>query len=262
MDKQKQQLISALQKNRLAHALLFVSESAEEILPFTESFIQLLLCDNNKVGESCNVCRSCLLFKANNHPNIVRLQTDEENKTIKIDQIRNCIEVLQHTTVIGHRKIVLISLAEQMNMAASNALLKTLEEPVGETIFILITQKIHSLPATIKSRCQKVYFPTAKKYEIAEEFNKKITALFNKEILLSDFITWSLKQYSLKQNLNFIFQLIVELAKNNYQNNKSNDKLFHAYDLLLSTEKTLLENIHLNEQLVMENLLIEILNQN
>ncbi len=262
MNKQWQQLISFLQKDRLPHALLFVSDSAQIVLSFAEDFIQLLLCEQNKTGQSCNACRSCLLIKADTHPNIIRIKTLEEKETIKIDQIRDCIEALQHTAVIGHRKVVLISLAEQMNVAASNALLKTLEEPIGDTFFILITQNIHALLPTIKSRCQKINFPATLKIEVPEEFYKKFNLFFNKELSLSDFVTWCLKQYNLKQNLNYLFQIFFDLAKKNYQHNLTNHNIFKSYDQLISIEKTLLENVHLNEQLVMENLLIEILNKN
>lgn len=257
MNKQWQQLVTAIQKNRLPHALLFVSESPKTILPFAEDFMQLLLCEHNKTGKTCNVCRSCFLFKSATHPNIIRLQTAEEKETIKVDQIRACVQALQNTAVIGHRKIVLISLAEQMNTAASNALLKTLEEPIGETIFILITQRIHSLLATIRSRCQKIYFPSSMIIDISEEFTKKLDLVYTKETSIPDFSSWCLKQYALKKSLSFIFQWLFITAKKNQQNKLSNEKIFHCYDLLLATEKTLLENVHLNEQLVLENLLIE-----
>jgi len=104
----------------------------------------------------CGECGSCQWLKADTHPNYVYISTDEENKKqnakIKIEKIRDLLPFVQQT-VDGWRVIV-IEPAEALNIASSNALLKTLEEPGENIVIILLADHYLKLPATIRSRLQ------------------------------------------------------------------------------------------------------------
>jgi hypothetical protein len=122
---------------------------------------------------ACSRCKSCAMFQSNNHPDFFLIQPLQQSEgssstsksgAIKIEQIRELIDDIGNTAHQGGRQIVVINPAEKMNIAAANALLKTLEEPVNAaTIIILVSAQPALLPPTILSRCQKVEFKTPEK---------------------------------------------------------------------------------------------------
>jgi len=121
-----------------------------------------LLCpspqNNPQTGqiEPCQTCRSCQLFNSGNHPDFNHITTPEGKKVIPVDNIRELIQWSVLSSQLGGKKIILIEPAEAMNPNASNSLLKTLEEPVSNTIIILLTNKKQALLPTIRSRCQTI----------------------------------------------------------------------------------------------------------
>jgi DNA polymerase-3 subunit delta' len=112
----------------------------------------------NHLGES-NLCRACQLFKAQTHPDFMPILPEGLSQTIKIEQIRALNAFVFQTSHFDGYRVVLMESADRMNQSAANALLKTLEEPPAQIIFILITDNVHSIPATIRSRCEKILFP-------------------------------------------------------------------------------------------------------
>ncbi len=106
--------------------------------------------------EPCGACLSCRKMIDHNHPDFSIVEPD--GNTIKVDQIRAMEEKIIFKPLEGPRKIILIDPADKMNIAAANSLLKTLEEPPSHAMIILIASRPASLPETILSRCQKVYF--------------------------------------------------------------------------------------------------------
>ncbi|ARU57334.1 DNA polymerase III, delta'' subunit [Oleiphilus messinensis] len=106
----------------------------------------------------CQQCKSCLLFAGETHPDYVVAQPEEDSTIIKIDQIRQLEPVIAQSAQVGARKVIIITPAEAMNTNASNAVLKSLEEPSEHTLFILVTHRTGQLLPTIRSRCQTVRF--------------------------------------------------------------------------------------------------------
>jgi DNA polymerase-3 subunit delta' len=155
-NQQWQQLLSRYQSNRLPHALLFAGAQGLGKFQLAEKFAQLLLCESSN-QTACNSCHSCQWLQAQTHPDWFCLTPEEEGKAIKIEQVRELQESLNQTSH-GHYKVVLIDPAEAMNRAAANALLKTLEEPPGQVIFLLISNQANLIPATVRSRCQILRF--------------------------------------------------------------------------------------------------------
>ncbi len=92
------------------------------------------------------------------HPDLRWLSLLEEKKTIGIDQIRGLIDELNLTSYQGLGKVAVIEPANDMTVDAANSLLKTLEEPPGDTLLILIADRVGKLPATIFSRCERIDF--------------------------------------------------------------------------------------------------------
>jgi len=168
---QWQQLVSRKQRGQLPHAILLSGAEGLGKHQFAEQFAESMLCHNNGVnGEACGECRGCLLVKAGSHPDIKRIEPEEAGKAIKIDQIRALTSFTVLNAQFDHGyKVILIGPAENMNRAAANSLLKTLEEPTKNTIIILLTSAPQRLLATILSRCQRINF-IAPSYTIATEW--------------------------------------------------------------------------------------------
>lgn len=150
-------LENAYRQNRLSHAYLLSGVSNTDKTQFARDFAGFLLCESNASG-ACGDCRSCHLMLANHHPDFLLIEPYEKNHAIKIDQVRALSEKVTKTAHAGHYRVVIITPADAMPMAAANALLKTLEEPVGKTIIFLVEEQAGLLPPTILSRCQKIIF--------------------------------------------------------------------------------------------------------
>jgi DNA polymerase-3 subunit delta' len=151
----------ARKDQRLPHALLLTGAPGVGKGLFAEKLSQLFLCDSDGDNENpCGVCQSCRLFQAGTHPSYTRIEPEEPGKAIKIDVIREYTGKEFLTSRAGGYKITIIEPADAMNNAASNSLLKTLEEPVSNTLIVLVSSSPGKLPATIRSRCQIFNFPS------------------------------------------------------------------------------------------------------
>jgi DNA polymerase-3 subunit delta' len=145
--------------DRLPHALLLAGPAGLGKLIFARRLAQALLCESPDAGgDACGQCRGCRLFQAGSHPDYHSAQPAEEGKVIKIDQIRDLCAFLGYTPQYGGYKIALLEPADQLNINAANSLLKTLEEPPGDCLLLLVTAQPARLPATVRSRCQVLPF--------------------------------------------------------------------------------------------------------
>ena len=147
--------IQRLETDKLAHALMIEGPSGVGKTDLARAMIARLLCREDQ-ALACGVCRSCQLLAGAAHPDYFDLQPEEESKVIKVDQVRALIGKLDLTTSISERKVAFIHPADVMNGAAANALLKSLEEPAGNTVLILVSDNPGRLPVTIRSRCQSI----------------------------------------------------------------------------------------------------------
>jgi len=171
-----------LLRARLPHAILFHGEAGIGKSDFIEAFAQSLLCENVRGdGHACGACASCGWFTQHNHPDYRRVRPEaledepaadgEEgadadggkkaksaktpSKEIKIEQIRNLADFMNISTHRQGLRVVVLYPAEALNTPASNALLKTLEEPPPGTVFLLASNSLDRLLPTILSRCRK-----------------------------------------------------------------------------------------------------------
>lgn len=144
---------------RLPHALLCSGAAGLGKRQFAERLAQTLLCQAPASdGSPCTRCRSCQLVQAGSHPDYSRVGPAADSKLIKVDQVRELCAFLGYTSRLGGYKIALLTPAEQMNPAAANSLLKTLEEPPSDSLLLLVTTAPSRLPATVRSRCQPLVF--------------------------------------------------------------------------------------------------------
>ncbi|WP_053380781.1 DNA polymerase III subunit delta' [Nitrospira moscoviensis] len=156
-------LQAALRNQRLAHAYLFHGDTGIGKHLTATRLVQTLYCERPPASgdpDSCGSCRACQQVAARTHPDYTVIEPDPELATpqIKIEQVRDIEQQFVYRPLMGERKVCLIDRADCMTIGAANALLKTLEEPPGHGLFILITGRPHALPITIRSRCQSLRF--------------------------------------------------------------------------------------------------------
>ncbi|WP_372880627.1 DNA polymerase III subunit delta' [Psychromonas sp.] len=152
------QLTATYQRGRFAHGLLFTGCAGVGKFTLARHLAKYLLC-TNKQSEACNQCHSCSLFAAQNHLDFHLLQ-NEENKAIGIEHVRNLIATLNERPHLGANKVVIIKNANLLTVPAANALLKTLEEPQGNSYLILLSRTHHQLMPTLLSRIQHTHLHT------------------------------------------------------------------------------------------------------
>jgi len=172
-------------RQRLPHAILFHGAAGIGKADFIERFAQGLLCEAVRPdGHACGQCASCGWFAQHNHPDYRRVRpealedeppegeegegdggkkaaksTKTPSKEIKIEQIRSLADFMNVSTHRAGLRVVVLYPAEALNMPASNALLKTLEEPPPGTVFLLASNSLDRLLPTILSRCRKFAMP-------------------------------------------------------------------------------------------------------
>ena len=151
-----EQLMRSAQAGRIVHALLFCGPHGTGKKTMAELFAQAVLCRGGAGERPCGLCDACKKCLNRSHPDVHHVAP--EKNTIKVDQIRGLIEKLNLASYEGGKKIAIIDRADSMNESAQNALLKTLENPTGDTLFFLLTDTPGALLPTIVSRCLQLRF--------------------------------------------------------------------------------------------------------
>lgn len=173
------------QDDRFTHAWLIHGEEGIGKFQFAHAAASVMLCENRKVVyEACGECQACRWVALNHHPDLrivvpdamyedlgiapsegVEPSTSDATKSlssqIRVPQIRE-LEQKNFFTLTSHRggpKILIIYPAERLNLESANAILKILEEPLGDTRFLLVSNGIRKLLPTIISRCQRLHLP-------------------------------------------------------------------------------------------------------
>ena len=198
----KNHLQKSAENGRIPHAQLFVGKEGSGTLPMAIAYAQFLLCNFSDDVEACNLkCNNLqhpdLHFtfpvtttdsvKKNAVSNLFLedwrtfikeqpygglfnwlQQIGVENKQgiIGVDEAEEVVKKLQLKSYEGGFKVMIIWMAEKMNIAAANKLLKLIEEPPNKTVFILITENEEQIINTIKSRCQALHFPVLSEQDI------------------------------------------------------------------------------------------------
>jgi len=174
-------LILLYKKESLPSSLLFIGPQGVGKYNLSLEFAKLLLCEYQNTYP-CGRCSDCLLVEKNMHPDLFVI--DQLYKNISIDVSREIIKRTNLRPFRGRRKIFIIRDASNLTPEAGNSLLKILEEPPLNCLFILITSKEHLILPTIISRCWRIYFPFIRKdllyrYITARLPSSKIEKIFS-----------------------------------------------------------------------------------
>jgi len=149
-------LTQVLRKRSIPHALLFTGIDGIGKRKTAVAVGMSLNCLNPRGVSACGECLSCHKAISGVHPDIITVKP--EGAFIKIDQIRTLSRELRFAPLEGNQRIVIINDAQAMNLEASNAILKILEEPPKNTILVLTAGQTTDLLPTIVSRCQQIAF--------------------------------------------------------------------------------------------------------
>jgi DNA polymerase-3 subunit delta' len=161
-----------IEAETLPHALLAAGPESIGKQHFLRSLAATLLCDQPSAGLACGACRACNLIAAGSHPDLLVVETAEDSRVIKIDQVRQLIDFALKTPTLAAQKLILLGPAEAMNANAANALLKCLEEPSATTQILLYSHHPSALPATVRSRCQTLAMSPPQPQQSLEWLNK------------------------------------------------------------------------------------------
>jgi len=143
----------SIEMGRVSHAYLFSGIEGCGKRKTALAFVQAVFCGRE---EACGVCSSCRKVAGGQHPDLHMLEPD--GAFIKIDQVRGLQKELSYRPFEAPKKACIIDGAEKLNLSSGNALLKTLEEPPGNALMILVTPARSAVLQTILSRCQTLDF--------------------------------------------------------------------------------------------------------
>jgi len=181
--KQWQQVRQQYEQHRLPHALLLTGSPGLGKQAFGKALAALVLCEKPS-DQACGQCRQCRLFEHHTHPDYFLIEPQEKSRMIKIDQVRTLIQALTQTPQIAQYQVAILHPLDALNIKAANALLKMLEEPPGNVIFILVADSLGTVPITILSRCQALHFYLEEKTQAAAWLSEALPEAGQADLLL------------------------------------------------------------------------------
>jgi DNA polymerase III subunit delta' len=149
---------AGLAAHRLAHAYLVVAPPRAEGLAFAHAALQLLYCA--AAEKPCGACPACRHVTEHSHPDLAWLEPRMKSRAIGIEDIRELQRLVYRTSYAGGWKACVLMGADRLTEEASNAFLKTLEEPPARSLFLLLTDQPQAMLTTLLSRCQRVSLAT------------------------------------------------------------------------------------------------------
>jgi DNA polymerase III delta' subunit len=174
----------AYHADRLPHGVIFAGPAGVGKATTARALAALFPCERPKADAACGTCESCRVMEAGNHPDyhvitreLIRYH-DQTGKSKGIDLsikviVPELVEPATRKAVLGRGKVFVVEQAELMNAAAQNAMLKTLEEPAGRTLIVLLTDQPGALLPTIRSRCQVFRFAALPESLVRQELQKR-----------------------------------------------------------------------------------------
>lgn len=150
-----QTLKNAIKNDRIAHAYIFAGPRGVGKTTTARILAKTLNCQHPVDFEPCNECEMCNSFNTSQSLDIIEIDGASNRR---IEEIRTLRESVKYAPTKGNYKVYIIDEVHMLTNESFNALLKTLEEPPGHTIFIFATTDVHKVPLTIISRCQRFDF--------------------------------------------------------------------------------------------------------
>ncbi len=145
---------NSYEAGRLAHAYTVVGAPRGTARTFAESVLKLLFC--TAAEKPCNTCSACRRIDDHVHPDVFWLEPLSKGRNILVGEMRELITRMQQTSYEGGWKAGVILYADCLTAEAANAFLKTLEEPSGQSLLLLLTDRPDQLLPTVRSRCQRI----------------------------------------------------------------------------------------------------------
>lgn len=143
----------AVEENKIAHAYLFCGPRGTGKTTIAKLLAKAVNCTGSP--KPCDQCENCQQITLGTHPDVIEIDAASNNG---VDEIRDLIEKVKYAPTQGKYKVYIVDEFHMMSPSASNALLKTLEEPPTHVIFIFATTEPHKILPTIISRCQRFDF--------------------------------------------------------------------------------------------------------
>jgi DNA polymerase-3 subunit delta' len=163
-EKSKNLLRMFLENKNIPHAFLFYGQEGIGKKMVAKEFAKHLFCEK---GTACGRCNPCIKLERGSHPDLIVIEGDN---SIGIDQSRMLSKEICEYPYESEKRVIIIDQAETLTREAANALLKTLEEPPPYNHFFLITSSEKEIPPTIRSRCNRVFFPPLSREQLKKFF--------------------------------------------------------------------------------------------
>ena len=158
-------LKQAVEQDKISHAYLFSGPRGTGKTSVAKIFAKAMNCPNQVGGEPCNNCYICQAVTDGSLEDVIELDAASNNG---VDEIRDIRDKSTYAPSIAKYKVYIIDEVHMLSTGAFNALLKTLEEPTPNVVFILATTELHKIPATILSRVQRFEFKSIKTQDIRD----------------------------------------------------------------------------------------------
>ena len=158
-------LKQAVEQDKISHAYLFSGPRGTGKTSVAKIFAKAMNCPNQVGGEPCNNCYICKAVTDGSLEDVIEMDAASNNG---VDEIRDIRDKSTYAPSVAHYKVYIIDEVHMLSTGAFNALLKTLEEPTPNVVFILATTELHKIPATILSRVQRFEFKSIKTQDIRD----------------------------------------------------------------------------------------------
>lgn len=158
-------LKQAVEQEKISHAYLFSGPRGTGKTSVAKIFAKAMNCPNQVGGEPCNNCYVCQAVTNGSLEDVIEMDAASNNG---VDEIRDIRDKSTYAPSVAHYKVYIIDEVHMLSTGAFNALLKTLEEPTPNVVFILATTELHKIPATILSRVQRFEFKSIKTQDIRD----------------------------------------------------------------------------------------------
>jgi DNA polymerase-3 subunit delta' len=163
-----QVLQRSLERDRLAHAYLFVGGSLEDLEAMARTLAKTVNClspprraPSGLPLDSCDHCDPCRRIDQYNHPDVSWIRPESKSRVITVDVIRELMQTVNLKPTVAAFKVGILVAADRLNVQAANSFLKTLEEPPPKSLLILLTTEPQRMLETILSRCLRLSFADA-----------------------------------------------------------------------------------------------------
>ena len=170
-------LTASIEQNRIGHSYLFSGPRGTGKTSTAKILAKSLNCIHGPTAHPCGECENCRKLDEGTSMDVMEIDAASNRG---IDEIRSLRDTVKFAPVDGKFKVYIIDEVHMLTIEAFNALLKTIEEPPPQVVFILATTEIHKVPATIKSRCQRYDFRRISERTIFDRL---------KYVAMADFVT-------------------------------------------------------------------------